>query len=75
MDPVFGWGPECRFSWGTAKELLEGKNPDVSVEWPDVEDGDDMRMTDFFLGREEGKAGDEMVEWFGKRVTEEMEVF
>ncbi|GJC85753.1 ribonuclease H2 subunit A [Colletotrichum liriopes] len=25
MHPVFGWGPECRFSWGTAKDMLEGK--------------------------------------------------
>lgn len=32
MDPVFGWGTECRHSWGTAKELLEGKKADVGVE-------------------------------------------
>ncbi|KNG82557.1 ribonuclease H2 subunit A [Aspergillus nomiae NRRL 13137] len=23
MDPIFGWGNECRFSWGTSKEMLE----------------------------------------------------
>lgn len=74
MDPVFGWGTECRHSWGTAKELLEGKKPDVHVEWPAEEDGDDMRMTDFFAGRGES-GGDELVDWFGKRVTCEMEVF
>jgi ribonuclease H2 subunit A len=74
MDPVFGWGNECRFSWGTAKELLEGKKPPVGVDWPvEEEDGDDMRVTDFFRGGEE--KGDELVEWFGKRVTVEMEVF
>ena len=74
MDPVFGWGNECRFSWGTAKELLENKNPEIKVEWP-VDDGDsnDLRMTDFFKDR--GESGDELVDWFGKRVTEEMEVF
>jgi ribonuclease H2 subunit A len=74
MDPVFGWGNECRFSWGTAKELLENKNPEVKVEWP-VEDGDsnDLRMTDFF--KDKGEGGHELVDWFGKRVTEEMEVF
>jgi ribonuclease H2 subunit A len=74
MDPLFGWGNECRFSWGTAKELLEGKKPDVNVDWPIEDDGNDMRMTDFFLGKND-TAGDELVDWFGKRVTEEMEVF
>ncbi|OAG10830.1 ribonuclease H-like protein [Paraphaeosphaeria sporulosa] len=75
MDPVFGWGNECRFSWGTAKELLEGKNADVKVDWPVDDDGNgDMRMTDFFASRNEA-GGDELVDWFGKRVTEEMEVF
>ncbi|KAH7073662.1 ribonuclease H-like domain-containing protein [Paraphoma chrysanthemicola] len=74
MDPLFGWGNECRFSWGTAKELLEVKKPDVSVDWPVEDDGNDMRMTDFFSGKNEA-GGDELVDWFGKRVTEEMEVF
>jgi ribonuclease H2 subunit A len=74
MDPLFGWGNETRFSWGTAKELLEGKKPDVNVDWPVEDDGNDMRMTDFFLNKEEA-GGDELVDWFGKRVTEEMEVF
>lgn len=77
MNPVFGWGNECRFSWGTAKELLETKNADLIVDWPDASDeGNDMRMTDFFASRGEGAGGgDELVDWFGKRVTEEMEVF
>ncbi|KAI9894866.1 MAG: hypothetical protein M1814_000086 [Vezdaea aestivalis] len=41
MDPVFGWGNECRFSWGTAKSMLEpdtGAVVDVSW-WNGVEDG------------------------------------
>lgn len=75
MDPVFGWGNECRFSWGTAKEMLEVKNPDVKVDWPVEEDANgDMRMSDFFTAKNEA-AGSELVDWFGKRVTEEMEVF
>lgn len=74
MDPLFGWGNVCRFSWGTAKELLEGKKPDVTVDWPVEDDGNDMRMTDFFLGKED-TGGDELGDWFGKRVTEEMEAF
>lgn len=75
MDPVFGWGSECRFSWGTAKELLEVKNTDLKVDWPaDDDDNNNMRMTDFFASRGD-EGGDELVDWFGKRVTEEMEVF
>ncbi|KAF1844674.1 ribonuclease HI large subunit [Cucurbitaria berberidis CBS 394.84] len=74
MDPLFGWGNECRFSWSTAKELLEGKKADVAIDWPVEDDSNDMRMTDFFAGRNES-GGDELVDWFGKRVTEEMEVF
>ncbi|KAF9701632.1 hypothetical protein EKO04_000222 [Ascochyta lentis] len=73
MDPVFGWGNECRFSWATTKELLEGKKAGLSVDWPVEEDGDDMHMTDFLTGGE--RKGDELVEWFGKRVTVEMEAF
>lgn len=47
MHPLFGWGSECRFSWGTAQELLEGKpiagrRPDpraggCRVEWFDAD--------------------------------------
>jgi ribonuclease H2 subunit A len=75
IDPVFGWGNECRFSWGTAKELLEGKTPDVRVDWPVEDDvNGDMRVTDFFNSKDEA-GGDELVDWFGKRVTDEMEVF
>jgi ribonuclease H2 subunit A len=75
IDPIFGWGNECRFSWGTAKELLEGKTADVKVDWPVEDDADgDMRVTDFFISKTDA-GGDELVDWFGKRVTEEMEVF
>lgn len=30
MDPVFGWGPLVRYSWGTAKVMLDEK---YEVEW------------------------------------------
>lgn len=75
MDPVFGWGPECRFSWGTAKELLEMKGAQLKVEWPVVGDEDNsMKMTDFFLAAatEQEVGGDELTDWFGRRVTEEV---
>lgn len=61
MHPVFGWGPECRFSWGTAKDLLEGKGG-VKVEWPVEEDGETARVTDFF-GAKDGET--ELGSWFG----------
>ncbi|RYP82946.1 hypothetical protein DL770_005459 [Monosporascus sp. CRB-9-2] len=71
MHPVFGWGPECRFSWGTARDLLEGKGG-VKVEWPAVADDDDegtSRLTDFFIdaGARE-KDADELGSWFGTPV-------
>lgn len=31
MDPMFGWGNECRFSWGTAKDMIETK--DCAIKW------------------------------------------
>ncbi len=74
MDPVFGWGPECRFSWGTAKDLLEKRDMAVDVQWPVLGDEEGMRVTDYFgaLGvpgeKEDNKAKGEFVEWFGKGV-------
>ena len=48
MDPVFGWGHQCRFSWSTAKDMLEGANNNnntidapsqlVKVNWRDNAD-------------------------------------
>ena len=78
MDPVFGWGSECRFSWGTAKEMLEGgKKLGAKAEWPDAaaEDGpgDNMKLTGFMVGGGKGEEeGDEMGTWFGRKVTEEV---
>lgn len=72
MDPLFGWGNECRFSWGTAKEKLEAKGAPCRVDWPDGEDDtDNMKLTGFFLGAEE-ENDDELGSWFGRRVTEEV---
>jgi ribonuclease H2 subunit A len=62
MDPVFGWGSECRFSWGTAKDMLDLKGAAAKVDWPVEEDDIDKE-----------KSTDELVSWFGKPVG--MEVF
>jgi len=70
MHPVFGWGPECRFSWGTAKDMLEAK-PCPKVEWPadDGIDGETARLTDYFVTADVGvgtsKHAEELGSWFG----------
>ncbi|EAS37181.3 ribonuclease HII [Coccidioides immitis RS] len=70
MHPLFGWGNECRFSWGTAKDLLEVK-AGLKVDWPAVED-DDTKMTQFFItaSTENAEAQDELRDWYGRRPKE-----
>ncbi|KAB5585484.1 ribonuclease HII [Coniochaeta sp. 2T2.1] len=69
MHPVFGWGPECRFSWGTAKDMLEPTKSTpgtVKVEWPADDDGENARVTDFFVASKAGEEPvDELGSWFG----------
>ena len=82
MDPLFGWGNECRFSWGTAKELLEpakhtSASVNVRVDWPVLnvdEEEDSMKVTDFFVAGRAKDAEDQggLANWFGKRVTGEV---
>lgn len=68
MDSIFGWGNECRFSWGTVKEMLEGKEA-TKVEWP-ADDEDTTRLRDFLLCHGANKAGrnDELCNWYGNKV-------
>jgi ribonuclease H2 subunit A len=74
MDPVFGWGVECRFSWGTVKEMLEVKNKELRVDWPEGDDENEgAKLTDFFKQAGEGRGnveGDELRNWYGHRVEE-----
>lgn len=74
MDPLFGWGNECRFSWGTAKDLLEAKGGGAKVDWPVEDDEETMRLTNFFstTSSEEDGAGGEIAIWFGRPVGEEV---
>lgn len=67
MDPIFGWGSECRFSWGTAKDMLDAKGAAAKVDWPVEEDDETMRVTDFFSGEKEADV-DELGSWFGRPV-------
>ena len=71
MDPIFGWGNECRFSWGTAKELLELKGR-PKVDWPGEEEEENTQLRDFLLSSTSNttKAQHELLEWYGSRSTE-----
>lgn len=64
VDPIWGWGSEMRFSWGTARDMLETRGVGVPVSWPVEKDDEVMRVTDFF-----GEAGvekvDELAGWYG----------
>ncbi len=73
MDPVFGWGNECRFSWGTTKDMLDVKGGAAAVMWPVTEDDETSRLTDYFGADGEGKReGDELANWFGSSVSAEV---
>ena len=68
MNPVFGWGNECRFSWGTAKEMLEVKGAPCRADWPEADDaGDNLKLTGFLMGAQE-ETVDELAGWYGRRV-------
>ncbi len=73
LDSLFGWGNECRFSWGTVKDMLEMKgSAGVKVDWP-AEDGEDnARLSDYFLGASTGTRAasdtDQLKSWFGSNV-------
>ena len=78
MDPLFGWGNECRFSWSTAKDLLEEKSSigGIKVDWPvDDDEKDGFDMTSYFSGgggARDGGENKEMVGWFGSNVEQDV---
>jgi ribonuclease H2 subunit A len=68
MDPLFGWGPECRFSWGTAKDMLEVKGgAGVKVDWPADDDDSGMRVMEYYA---KGGEDDGIGSWFGRPVPD-----
>lgn len=70
MNPVFGWGNVSRYSWSTAKDMLEAKGAPCQAEWPDTEDQPDtMRLTSFLLNAPAEKT-DELADWFGARAVQ-----
>jgi ribonuclease H2 subunit A len=76
IDSLFGWGNECRFSWGTLKEMLEVKgSAGVKVDWPAEEEDDNARLSDYFLGSKASLKAtgetDQLRFWFGSTVGQE----
>lgn len=69
MHPVFGWGNVSRYSWSTAKDLLETKGAPCLAAWPEPdEQTDTLQLTSFFLDAPKEEK-DELVDWFGTRTT------
>lgn len=68
MDSLFGWGNECRFSWGTAKEMMEGKDA-VQVDWPSDE-VEETGISDFLIGHgpTTSRKPEGLENWYGSRV-------
>ncbi|KAJ5482443.1 Ribonuclease H2subunit A [Penicillium sp. IBT 31633x] len=68
MDPVFGWGNECRFSWGTVKEMLEMKGG-ARVDWPAEEEEGASRLDEFLFASGPGKSTnkDGLCGWYGHK--------
>lgn len=74
LDPTFGWGSECRFSWGTVKDMLDAKGgAGVKVDWPAAADDDNMQLSNYFSATGSGPKteADELRTWFGTRVGQE----
>ena len=69
LDPVFGWrGEVVRFSWATAKDLLDKDKRAVKAEWAEGGSDEGQVITGFFSsgkdeGVEKGVAG-----WYGRSV-------
>ena len=74
MDPIFGWGSVCRFSWDTTKKMLEAHSHAPKVDWPVEGEDDSTKITNFLMttNDKEIEPGeiDELSGWFGRRITE-----
>lgn len=62
-DPFFGWGNECRFSWGTVKDLLETKDV-VQVTWPKPALDHDVQTMAKFMVRQDPTEDPDAVDLF-----------
>lgn len=71
IHEAFGYGSECRFSWGTVKDLLDDRNKAMQVEWPD-EDSENNKLSQYFGAGTTGAKTEEqeLRSWFGSDVKE-----
>ncbi|KAK5949767.1 hypothetical protein OHC33_009156 [Knufia fluminis] len=71
VDEMFGYGAECRFSWGTVKDLLEDKNRTMQVDWAE-DDKEHNKLSQYFGGGVMGAKTEEqeLRSWFGSGVKE-----
>ncbi|KAH8704274.1 ribonuclease HI large subunit [Talaromyces proteolyticus] len=69
MDSLFGWGNECRFSWGTAKEMIEGRDA-AKVDWPS-EENEEAGLSEFLLGpgpNTSSRKQNDLSSWYGSKI-------
>lgn len=76
LNPLFGFGNECRFSWGTIKDLMELKGTGgLKVDWPADPEEDNMHLSEYFVaGSSRGKDNTEREQlrtWYGPSVGQE----
>ncbi|KIW67980.1 ribonuclease HII [Phialophora macrospora] len=75
VDPVWGFGNECRMSWATVKDMLEQKDgPARRADWPDDTDDENTRISQYFgaNGTSAPKTEkEELRSWFGTGVGQE----
>lgn len=72
MNPLFGWGRECRFSWGTLKDVMDNQSGStISVEWPADGDEGSMKVSSYFMTGDDEVSNltrRELRSWYGSRV-------
>ena len=76
LNPLFGFGSECRYSWGTIKDLMDQKGSGgLRVDWPVDQDEDSMRLSDYFVASASGGKADteseQLRSWFGTSLGQE----
>ena len=73
IEPIFGWGSECRFSWGTIKDLVEAKGGQAkAVDWPADDDDETMNLSKYFPAGGQRTEDEELREWYGTSVGQEV---
>lgn len=72
VDPLFGWHPVVRFSWQTAKDLVEKKEKGgVECVWSDDLQRDSHSVTTYFKNLEKSKDESKLEvssQWYGSSV-------